>query len=805
MDRIIKITLSVLVSVILLVMVIAAVAYFMLNRTLPEYSGNEKVNGITSTVKIYRDSLAIPYIKANDEEDAAFALGYLHAQERLFQMDLMRRAIEGRLSEVIGDKTVKFDKMFRTFGFYRNRFKYYDNVPAQVKRSLIAYSKGVNAFLKSHKGKLPVEFTLLNYTPDKWKPEESVLISKLLAYQLNISWWTDVAFSRLVQKLGEEKVKLLLPDFPENAPTIIPKRLKEMPLISDALIKTDREFRQFMGFTGTHIGSNNWVVNGKMSESGFPIIANDPHLAHQLPGLWYLAVIKSPTWEVAGVTLPGVPGVVIGKNNNISWVLTNVMADDSDYYIEELDSSKSHYKLDGKWKSLKVYADTIKVKDKPDVIVKEYYTHRGPIINGIHLFTEDGDSSPISMRWTGLDLSNEVAALIDINKAKNWEEFRNGVKLFSAPGQNFVYADRLGNIGYICGVKLPIRRTNSPTLVFDGTTSKSDWKGFVPFDKLPQFYNPSQNFIATANNKVVKNYKYHISNVWEPASRIERITELLKSKEKHTVKDFQKYQVDQVSPYARTLTPYIVAAFSSADSLSPNLKTALELLKNWDFNMSKESQTPAIYSEFYNEFLKNIFEDEMGRELFEEYIFMANVPYRKVLEMIGNNHHPIFDNVNTKPVETRDDIIRESLKNAVSDLEKKFGKNPARWQWGKLHYILFKHALHGASGLLDKTFDAGPYEIGGSGTTIFNTEYSFRKPYANILGPSMRFIFDFAKPNFFYIVLPSGESGNFISPHYKEMIPSWLNGKYYKVRTDFTVDSRKGNSLLTLTPDNQKL
>ncbi len=801
MSKLVKIILAVITSMVILVMAIVAIAYIMLNRTLPEYEGSVKVDGISSKVEIYRDSLAIPYIKASSEEDAAFALGYAHAQERLFQMDIMRRAIEGRLSEVLGDKTVKFDKMFRTYGFYRNRFVYYNSLPDSTKDDLVAYSKGVNAFLKDNEGKLPIEFTLLNYKPEKWKPEESALISKLLAYQLNISWWTDIAFSRLVQKLGAEKVKMLLPDFPENSPTIIPPHLKQLPLLSDALIQTDREFRELMGFKGTHIGSNNWVVNGKMSKSGFPIIANDPHLAHQLPGLWYLAVIKSPTWEVAGVTLPGIPGVVIGKNNNISWVLTNVMADDSDYYIEELDSNRTHYKLDGKWKPLKIFTDTIKVKGKPDLIVTEYYTHRGPIINGIHLFTENSDSPPISMRWTGLDKTNEVAALININKARNWEEFKNGVKLFAVPGQNFVYADRLGNIGYICGVKLPIRRTNSPTLIFDGTTSKSDWIGFVPFDKLPQFYNPAKNFIATANNKVIKNYKYHISNVWEPSSRIDRITELLTSKEKHSVNDFQKYQLDQVSPYARKLTPYILNAFSNADSLSENVKLSLALLKNWDFNMSKESQTPAIYSVFYNRFLKNIFEDEMGKELFKEYIFMANVPYRKVMELISDNHQVLFDDVNTRKIETRDDIIRKSFVEAVAELENRLGKNPQKWQWGKLHYILFKHSLHGASKLLDKIFDAGPFEIGGSGTTIFNTEYSFRKPYANILGPSMRYIFDFSKPNLFYIVLPSGESGNFMNPHYKEMIPSWLNGKYYKVRTDFTLDSRSRNRLLTLKPN----
>ncbi len=796
-----KILLGFLIAVVILFLAVAIFAYFGLKATLPDYDGEVTLKGLESNVEIYRDSIGIAYIKANNDEDAAFALGYVHAQERLFQMDLFRRVAEGRLSEIMGEKTVQFDKLFRTFGFYRERMKYYNALSPRTKKILAAYAKGVNQFIHTHQGNFPIEFVLLDYTPEDWKPYESVLISKLLAYQLNISWWTDITFSKIAQKLGKEKAKLFLPNFPENAPTIIPDNLYSMSEIPDNLIKTDRALREFLGFTGTHIGSNNWTVAPSRSVSGKAIIANDPHLAHQIPGQWFLAVINSPNWKVAGVTIAGIPGVVIGNNGEISWVLTNVMADDSDYYLEKIDSSGTKYFLDGTWRELEIFSDTIRVKNSSDIILSVRKTHRGPIVSDVHTFN-NGFAEAMSMRWTALDATRELDAFLKINDAHNWEEFKNGVSYFNAPGQNFVYADRQGNIGYICGVKLPIRNSNAPTFVFDGTTSKSDWKGFVPFDELPMMFNPKQGFIATANNKTIKNYPYHISNLWEPPSRIERITELLKSKEKHSVRDFEKYQNDFVSPYARELKPFILKAFESKQPQSENVALALELMKNWDGAMPAISQSAAIYSEFFMRLIHNAFKDELGEEIFNEYIFIANVPYRKILEMIYDNNHPIWDDATTGNIkETRDDIFRKSFTEAIAGLEKKFGKDASAWQWGKLHTILFKHPFHGASSLTDKLFDVGPFPIGGGGTTVFNTEYKFTKPFANILGPSMRYIYDFSNPNEFEIVLPNGQSGNFMSDYYKNMTLAWLNGKYYKINTTFDFANKENIHKLVLVAE----
>lgn len=299
-----KILFGIFFSFLILGIFFIAYSYYILHKSLPDYSGNVEVSGINNEIEIYRDSLGIPYIFSESEEDAAFSLGYVHAQERLFQMDLMRRAGEGRLSEVLGAKTVAFDKLFRTIGIFKHVKENLNNYNPLTIKFLKAYTDGVNEYINNSKGNLAVEFDLLGYEPYKWKPEHSLVIAKLLAWELNISWWTDIAFVHLIQKLGEEKVKEILPDYPENAPYIISSEIKTFANVTTNFMNTDKQFREFMGMSGTHIGSNNWIVNGKKSNTGKPIIANDPHLAFQAPGKWYFAVIRSKNWNVEGFTLP---------------------------------------------------------------------------------------------------------------------------------------------------------------------------------------------------------------------------------------------------------------------------------------------------------------------------------------------------------------------------------------------------------------------------------------------------------------------------------------------------------------------
>ncbi len=808
MNKIVKIILGASITFLSLVIIISFLSYYMLIKPHPEYNGEFFVKGIDNDIEIYRDEYAIPYIFADTDYEAAFALGYVHAQERLFQMDVVRRAGQGRLSEVLGTKTIPFDKMFKTLGLFENTVENYKRYHPEVIKTLESYASGVNSFIELNESNLQIEFDVLGYSPEKWKPEHSLVIAKLLAFELNISWWTDVSFAHLIQKLGAEKVKDIIPDYPENGTLIIPEGFEKYVQSPRDFMKVHKEYLEYFGLAGTHIGSNSWIVNSEKSESGKSIIANDPHLQFAVPGKWYFAVLRGDKLKAEGFTIPGAPVVVIGKNENIAWALTNVMADDCDFYVEKLDEQKENYLLNNSWVPLKSTIDTIFVKDSTDVIIELYSTHRGPLISEIHSYVdrypnEYQDDATLSMRWTALDFSDELFAMVSVNKASNWEDFKKALSNYTVPGQNFVYGDKEGNIGYVCGAKLPLRRfVNSPTMIYDGTTDTYDWNGYVPFEEMPILFNSPSDFISTANNKTIESFSYHISNVWEPPSRIDRINELLNSKEKHSVDDFKDYQYDFQSKYAEDILPFLLNAFENVEIKNENLVTSLKLLENWDYVMNKYSQTPTIFLTFYQFLLTNIYTDEMGEELFQEYSFMANVPYRSIYELLTENNSTWFDNIATDEIENRDEIIRASLVDALDFLEKNYGENVASWQWGNVHELTFEHFFHGEIGIVNSIVDIGPFEIGGDGTTVFNTEYRFDEPFKVRLGPSMRYIFDFADSNHIYFNMPTGQSGHILSKHYDDLTKMWLEGNYIKLNIDDNFIRRSNYNYLLLRPYN---
>jgi len=784
--------------ILFVVVLIAAITffsfYFTLKKSLPIYNGKFSTERIKAEVNVYRDSAGIPYVSAANENDAAFALGFVHAQERLFQMDVFRRAAEGKLSEVIGSRTVRFDRMFRTLGLFDLAEKEYAALSPESKTYLDSYVDGINYFIENAEGNWGVEFDLLDYEPEKWKPAHSLAIGKLMAWELNIGWWGEFAFIRLAKKLGVEKTLEIFPGYKG-------KNLEAALNIDDSIFETDLAFRKFFGFEGTHIGSNNWAVNGNLSGGGKAIVANDTHLAFQLPGHWFFAVVKGGELNIAGFTIPGLPVVTIGKNNSIVWTVTNLMLDDTYFYSEKLDSSKTNYFIDGEWRPLEITKDTIAVKDSSDYIYKIYKTHRGPLLFGDHPYEllngKDEQLMPLSIRWNLYDENKGYESFYLLNRAQDWESFNFALKDYATPGQNFVYADKEGNIGYVGAGKIPIRKNQSLSFIYDGTSSENDWKGYVPFNKAPRILNPEANFLATANNKVIEDYPFHITNLWEPSSRINRINEMLKAKDSLTVDYFARMQNDFISLYAKQITTYIFGAFQNEIIEDANLKTALRLLENWCFVMNAESQTPAVYSFFYQKLLENIFTDEMGERLFKEFVFIANVPYRTVEKMLEENNSKWFDDISTDDVvEDRDYIIRKSLHDAIAELANRYGKNPADWQWGKIHTLTFKHIFHGQSEIADLVLNIGEFQMGGDGTTLFNTEFSFSEPYEVRLGPSMRFIYDFAEPEKIYMVLTAGESGHFMNAFYKNMTQNWLTGKYFTVETDF--EKIKNNNVGTI-------
>jgi len=485
---------------------------------------------------------------------------------------------------------------------------------------------------------------------------------------------------------------------------------------------------------------------------------------------------------------------VVGRNTRIAWGLTNVMADDADFYIERIDSTDTtrYMSADG-WKRLAIHEEEITVKGDTAVSMIIRATQHGPIVTDIHTMLQKGRFPfAASMRWTGLDPSDQIAAFNRINRAGSWEEFTAGVREFTGPGQNFLYGDIDGNIGYWCGVRLPIRGKQNSTLPLPGWDASAEWKGFVPFEQLPHRFNPPEGYLASANNRLVDDsYPYHISDLWEPPSRILRLREVLGREGTFTAADFARLQNDRYSPHAREIVPYILAAFRDSTLGLPEHDLVFTYLRNWNFTFAPEDIPTSIYQQFFVRLLKNTFEDEMGEDLFHDFVILVNVPIRVTTRMLADSTSRWFDDTRTEQIETRDDIIRRSLREAVAELRMRFGPEMKTWRWGEMHTVTLNHPF-GLRKPLDRVFSIGPFPYGGGSTSLVSGEYSFNSPFQVTVGASLRQIVDFARPGEVLSILPTGQSGQVLHRHYDDQTHLWLNGMY---RTFRVVPDGSGETL----------
>lgn len=821
MKKSLKITLGVAVTLFAITIALFFFFRYLITKSFPDYEGEISLSNLNGTVEIFRDEFAVPHIFAEDEHDLMFAVGYVHAQERLWQMDIMRRAGDGRLSEVLGAATVDFDRLFRTLDIPASAKNIEAELKPEIRSALQAYADGVNAFIKSHKGKYPIEFDMIGYEPEPWQVYHTILLSRLMAWELNLAWWVDLTLGRIVEKVGLEKASEIFPQYPFSSPTIIPKSTeKGKSLTSETLIysgissvegfmKVAQSYRQFFNIDASGVGSNSWVINSSRSLSGKPIIANDPHLGLPAPTEWFEMHLHAPGWNVAGVSLPGSPFIIIGHNMEIAWALTNAMIDESDFYIEKIDSTKLdsvkqdkiplYYIHDKKSLPIESREEQIFIGKVDSITITIRRTHHGPIISDVHPSNEKAaEGKLISMRWVGSEISQEDYAFYLINKAKNIQEFDRGVREFAVPGQNFVYADVDGNIAYRTVAKIPIRGEYDPMLPIPGWSSEFDWKGWIPFGQLPKSWNPKEGFIATANNKIEENLPYYISNLYLPPSRVERIRELLNSQKSFSAKDFQRMQTDYVSPHARLVSGTLLKIYEPLQSKAKNVEKALEYLKNWDYKHSSTDIASTIFNVFFVKLLHNTFKDEMGGDLFNDYVFFSAVPINVMHKLLQSESSFWFDDMNTEKVETKDDIIKNSFEDALDQLQKELGPEMKNWQWGNLHTVTFEHPI-GTQKFLNKIFNIGPFKIGGASTTINNGEFNFNNPYKNIVGPSTRVIVDLAKPLEYFSVITTGQSGQPLHKHYDDQTTLWLNGVYRKVTMEVNEIKNSGWKKLILT------
>lgn len=836
-------------------------------RSFYEETGTVKIEGISDTVNVIRNNFGVAHIYARNESDMYFAQGYTHAQDRLWQMDIMRRVAEGRLSEIYGRDVLDYDVLYRTLGIYKSAYSFYNQLSPKTKSILDSYCKGVNYFIQTHIKNLPLEFDVLNYKPDEWKPEHTLMVIRLMGWDLNLSWYADYMFGEVVNKLGLERAKELFPNYPETGPfviqtnktlekkdsTAVKNEMKKKPsalnfhkeqnnyppplspskggniplenyyrsLATEGIdfFNTVKGYKDYFGIEGSHIGSNAWVVNGKKTENGKPILANDPHLSLTVPSKWYEIHLYNDQYKtsVAGYSLPGTPAIIIGSNNVISWGMTSLMSDDSDFYILNLDSgNRTKYKIKDAAYSLDSITESIKIKGENDSYDFTSYTTRlGPVISNLNVSgfgkKREFRTSPdkiIVLRWTGFDFSDELESIYKVNYAKSWTEFRNGLSTFGVPPSNFVYADTSGNIGYQAAGKISLRNNvtgaDNSRLPTYTSLGEIDFTGYVHFDELPNEYNPQKDYIVTANNPPLKDYKYYISDLFEPPYRAMRIEEILSSRGSFSADEFKLIQNDFTNLLAKQYCQYLFEAFRDSVGIPMDYKKYYELLKKWDYNMTAFSPAATIFAAFEIQLYKNLYENVLGKDVYNNYVFIQNVPIRNTVRLLSKNSSWLFSD-NQSDVVNRNFILRKSFINAIDELKQMTGSDDYNnWLWGTYHKILMQHPL-GQVPALGGILNIGPYEMGGSGVTVNNAEYSFSKPFENgnfnfTLGASMRMIVDLSKNKNLFTIITTGQSGQPLHPNYRDQSRLWLNGEYTSIIIDFNELTKEELKVLKLEP-----
>jgi penicillin amidase len=781
--------------IVVLVLVAMGGATLFLRRSFPTVNGTIPVEGLKASVEIYRDRWGVPHIYAQNTEDLFFAQGYVHAQDRLWQMEFQRRIGHGTLSEVLGETTLETDRFLRTIGLARAAQADLALLDDETRLILETYARGVNAFIETHQGNLPLEFTLLGFKPAPWQPIDTVAWGKVMAWDLGGNWETELLRARLIQALGEEKTQELLPPYPDQGPFIVPPEVKSYARLGQPSLKTYARVEALLGLGGPGVGSNNWVVDGAKSATGKPLLANDPHLGIQMPSIWYEIGLHGGGLNVVGASFPGAPAVIIGHNDRLAWGVTNLPADVQDLYIEKVNpANPNQVEFQGRWEDVEVVREEIRVKGRGSPEVLEVrITRHGPLINEV----VEGLEQPLAFKWTATAEPNRLFhSVLALNRARDWEEFRDALHNWAVPSQNFVYADVEGNIGYQTPGLIPIRASGQGLVPVPGWTGEYEWTGYIPFEELPSVYNPPTHFIATANNKVVPDdYPYFLSYEWEAPYRAQRIVDLLTAKERLSVEDFQALQADVYDRPSEWLSRYL-------QQLEPQgwlQERAMEPLRAWDLRTTADSVAAAIYQVTYLKLIENTFGDELGGELFEEYLGAENLHHMALARIMEDADNPWFDDVTTPQRETRDDILGQSFAQALDFLGNRFGDEPPKWSWGRLHTATFDHPL-GSVQPLDRIFNRGPIPVDGYGFTVNNTGFSHQEPFAIEMVASYRQIVDLGDLTNSLSMHTTGQSGQPFHKHYGDMIPRWQAVEYHPMLWEEEAVAASKEGLLVLTP-----
>lgn len=754
--------------------------YGYLYTTKPQYEGELPLKNISAETEVYFDEFGVPHIYAKNQKDALTALGYVHAQDRLWQMELLRRIAPGKLSEIFGTKALNNDKMFVALGIDENSevaiAKLDKNSPSY--QLATAYLDGINQYIEN--GKTPVEFTLLGIEKKPFTLKDVYNTFGYMAFSFAMAQRTDPLLTDLRNKLGDDYLKELGIDYSFNTVKInVTNKKAEQYIEASRAVTALMESSPIAPF----IGSNSWVVGPQKTKNGSVIFANDPHIEYSQPGTWYEAHITCPDYEMYGYYLAGTPFPLLGHNRQYAYGLTMFENDDADFFEEESNPSNSEqYKISAGYDNFKVRNKVIKVKDSTEVHLAVKETNHGPVMNGV--LKDFNPKKPVAFHWIYTHQPNHILdAVYSLSHAKGIEDFHKNIELIAAPGLNIMYGDAKNNIGWFTSGKLyKLEKEVNPNFILSGTNGRDDKKTFLEYSKNPHAQNPSWNYVYSANNMPEAIDGYNYQGYYLPKDRARRIKYLLDGKNDWDKEAIGKMINDDTSMESADVAKSIISVLNIS-KLNEEEKQALSILKSWKGSNALTDVAPTIYNKLIYFYLKNTFKDEMGEIAFKQFI-KTYVMKQTIAYQSKNQNSLWWDNITTKNVkETQSDVLTQSFQEAVKSLDNQLGNNVKSWTWNKVHKIEYKHPL-GSVSILKPFFNVGIFEIPGGNEVINNTNFepSDELVYMAKSGPSTRRVIDFSDIENSWSILPTGQSGNPMSSHYNDQAELYVQGKFRKMK-----------------------
>ncbi len=774
----------VIVAVILLAAVLFTAYQLFFRASIPDYTGKLAVAGLLDEVTVKTDKYGVPHIIAKNEHDLFFAQGYIIARERMFQMDTTRLAGRGELSTLFGKTTLGKDRFLKTVGFHRLARAGYRAMSPEARKILDAYTAGVNAYITGTE-RLPREYVILGARPPEWTPEDCVATVLLMSYSLTRSKKVDLVLHEIAREAGPEILNLLMPSYPDFAPTLTGERRYRSSRDSGGIV------RQLFSRTGpveipevlpfcSEIPASNWMAFSKeVTESGHAIFTGSPDLKPTLPALFYMIHLKGGGYDVAGGSLPGVPGIgPLGYNGRIAWSAVNGRGDEMDYFLEKINpDNPGQYLTESGYRDYTVRSETLRIKTKDGIreeSLEVKVTRHGPIISEVI----PGAPENCAMKWAVFDNPfTDIEGLLKMNRAANFREFRAALSVVRNINLGLGYADAEGNVGWQFIASPPIRKKGEGSLLVPGWTGEYDWTGYVPYERLPYDFNPGPGYVASFNNEP-GNVDYHLTNyyLFERAIRFREMMESRGSK-KVSYNEARDMQLDTVSVVAERWVPLILDACGDE-----TYDRYVSLLREWDFAVQKESVAATLFNAFYYNLMKNTFIDDVGEKIWNNELrksYLYYIPDLAITRIINEGEHALFDDTRTTGVsETRDDVIRRSMEETVEQLADRLGNDSGKWRWKRVHLMAFDHPL----GSKLSFFNLKPIPTDGSHHTINSGFWDTGNPFMMDSGGVIRIAVDFSDPESATIISPPGQSGHYLSRHYDDLARMWADGKQIPLR-----------------------